>query len=175
MVQRFAADLGRHQRVFEQRLDLGAEHQVAGAVGVVQRFDADAVTVQQQAAFAVVPDRDSEHAFETVDEAFTPVPVGVENGFGVGARPVGVARRFELRSQRGVIVDFPVEHQRDAAVGSGHRLMSRGGEVDDGQPPERQSHIAAFRDEFPVVIRSAMRDRGTHAPEKLPGDFRTLS
>ena len=61
------------------------------------------------------------------------IGVEVQQDLGVGVGLEGIALGFELLAQLAVVVDFAVEGDAQAAIGSGHRLGTGGGEIDDGE------------------------------------------
>ncbi len=72
----------------------------------------------------------------------------------------------QLGAKLGVIVDFAVERQHEAAVGRQHRLVSRGRQVDDRQPAVAKADSRLGVDPQTRVIGAAMRDRARHALEQ---------
>ena len=115
----------------------------------VERLDAEAIAREQQPPPRRVPDREREHAAEALDAVVAPLLVGVDDRFGVGARAVAVAGRFELRPDVGVVVDLAVEDDPDRAVFVRQRLLA-GGQIDDAQ---------AAVAERGLVVDSAARHR----------------
>ena len=79
------------------RIDLSSEAntQLAVALGVVERLDAEPVAGQQQLAAARVPHREGEHAAQALDGAGAEVLVEVDDRFGVarGAERVAAPLR----------------------------------------------------------------------------------
>ena len=69
--------------VLQHRLDFGAEHESAAAVGVVQRLDAQPVACQQQPLPPDVPERECEHAAQLADTIVAGVLVQVDDRFRV--------------------------------------------------------------------------------------------
>src|SRR6266511_1593248 len=99
------------QRMLEQRLDLGAEHQHAAPVGPIQGFLTEAVACQQQPAPALVPEGEGEHAVQALEAAD--------------------AVALQLVAQCGVVVDLAVEDQTFVLLAQ-HRLSPARG-VDESQ------------------------------------------
>ena len=98
--ERVVVDGAVHLRHGQERLDLGAEHQVAAQLRVVERLDAQAVAREDQLLDAVVPDGEGEHAAELLGAVGAPFFVGVDDDFGVGVgtEACGRARLSSRRS-----------------------------------------------------------------------------
>jgi hypothetical protein len=94
--------------MLEQRLDFRSEGEQAPVPVIIERLDAQAIARAEQSAPAAVPDGEGEHASELVEAAGAALLVGVQDGLGVGARAVAMARPFERRAQIGMVVDFAV-------------------------------------------------------------------
>jgi hypothetical protein len=77
-------------------------------LGHVQRFDAQPVAAEQHPAAVPLDDREREHALEAVDEAVTPVVVGLGKHLGVAVREEAVAVAGQLTAQVLVVVDAAV-------------------------------------------------------------------
>src|SRR4051812_36693965 len=89
--------------------------------------------------------------------------VEVEDGLGVGVRPVLVALGLELGAQGGVVVDLAVVCDPDRSVLVGHRVVPRGREVDNRQPPVTEGYSLTRLDPAAGVVRTAVRNRVAHA------------
>ncbi len=99
--------LGHAQR--QQRLHLRAEEEPPLMLGPEQRLDAEPVAGDDQFALLRVPQRQGEHAPETVDEGLAVLGVGVEDHLAVAAGAEAVAQLGELLLQLAVVVDLTVE------------------------------------------------------------------
>lgn len=115
---------GRNRGVTEQSLDFGAEDDAIGRCRVIERFDSETIAREDKPAQALIPERDREHAVETLEcvEAFR----FIERDDDLGVRrAVELASACgEFLSQLDVIVDFAVKCKPDRFVGVGHRLSA---------------------------------------------------
>jgi hypothetical protein len=75
---------------------------------------AEAVACTDQQSFALVPDRECEHARQALDGGNTMLQVQREDHFGVGGRTEMVVG--QLTPELAVAVDLAVERHRDVAV-----------------------------------------------------------
>jgi hypothetical protein len=75
-----------------------------------------------------------------------------------------VARRLELRTQLGVVVDAAVEVHREAEPVVDHGLGAALGEVDDREPPVDEAGAAL--DPQALAVGPARRDRRAHPLER---------
>ena len=117
----------------DDRLELGGEDDAVAALGVEEGLDAERVAGEHQLAGRRVGDREREHAAELVEGGRPPVPPALEHYLGVRGSNEGRAGGLQLGPQLLVVVKLAVVDQRQAALA--HRLVGRGGEVDDRQPP----------------------------------------
>jgi hypothetical protein len=169
-VDRFRRPRPIDRRIFEERLDLRAEHEPAAAqLRVVDRLDADAIACEQQALPARIPDREREHAAEAFDAGIAPLLVPVDDHLGVGMGAEPVARALQLRAQVREVVDLAVERHPDAAVLVRQRLLTRG-DVDDAQPAMREADALAHV--VPVGVGAPVRDGVRHRRQQLTIDRR---
>ena len=150
--------------MLEQRLDLGCEQEVVADLGVVDRLDAVAVAGQHELAARSVPDGEGEHAVQSLERSKAPFLVGAQHDLGVRARAESVPDGLELPPQLAEVVDLPVEREHDPAL-VGHRLVSRRGQVDDGQAAVTKADRA--RHPCPFVVRPAMSDFSRHRRDEL--------
>lgn len=90
--------------------------------GVVERFDAEAVSGYEEFLVVCVPDGESEHAVEVVDAFLSVFEIGVEEGFGIGLGVELVSFLGERVADGLVVVDFAVED--DGVVGVGDWLCA---------------------------------------------------
>ena len=90
----------------------------------------------------------------------------MQDGLGVGARPVAVPGPFERRAQRGVVVDLAVEDDPERAGLVGHRLVAAL-DVDDAQTPMAQMSPGVVIEA--EIVRAAMADRVGHSPQGRSG------
>ena len=90
---------------------------------------------QQHAARLEIEDGEREHAGEARQHAGAPLPVGLEQHLRVARGTERGPERLELATQLEVVVDLAVVRDPAATVGARHRLVSRGAQVDDREPP----------------------------------------
>ncbi len=83
MEERLLIEVRADLRVREDRLDLRAEDQSGGGVGVVEGLDAEAVAGEEHLTPVRVPDREREHALEALDAADALLLAEVEDRLGV--------------------------------------------------------------------------------------------
>ena len=108
----------------------------------------------------LIPYDEGEHADEPVERRLAPLRVGSQQHLGIGVGAETVPGRLKLVAQLEVVVDLAVVDDPVAAVGVGHRLLRRVGEVDDAEPTmaERNRAGNAVEDAPPRPVRPAMRD-----------------
>ena len=163
-------DPHRHVRVGEQRLDLRPEYEMPPVAIVEQRLLARAIAREHEPAGAVVPQRDGKHAVDRLDEGRAALLVQVDENFGVGLGPETMALPFELGAELAEVVDLAVEDHADRPVLVRHRLIRRGGQVDDPQAAEPEAGAPARRHEQPFVVRSAMDQPVAHRDQHVGTD-----
>ena len=152
-------------RMLEQRLDLRAEHHQAVAYGVEQRLDAEPVAGENQPATPPVVDGDAEHAAHLVEEV--EVVPQVERKQHLAVRAAAQRPGRQARRELTVVVDLPVAHQGNRAVGADERLAPAV-RVDQCQPGERQADLAGrARAEHLLVVGSAVGERERHPTEDV--------
>ena len=153
----------------DDRLELGGEDDAVTALDVEEGLDAQRVAGEHQFAGRRVGDGEREHAAELVEGGRPPVPPAFKHDLGVRGGDEGRARCLQLCAQLLVVVEFAVVDQRQAALA--HRLVGRGGEVDDRQPPvpevQRDPFVLVAPD--PARVRTAVRDPvGHHVGQLAP-------
>ncbi len=79
---------------------------------------------------------------------------------------------LERGTQLQVVVDLAVENDLVAAVGTGHRLVTGGGKVEDCEPPMPEGDAGRGIQPQPLVIGAAVGDGIQHAPEHGAGVLR---
>ena len=126
-----------------------------------QRLLAEAVARQQQAAAALVPEGEREHAVERVHELRAVLLVEVDEHLGVRAAAEGVPALLEQVAQLAVVVDLAVQRRPHVARLVGERLVAAG-DVDHAEAPraERDASPRVLVDAF--VVGAAMRLRRVH-------------
>ncbi len=166
----------------EQGTDLRGERQALLRGVVVQRLDAEDVARQHEPPFLHVEDREREHPDEPGQGRRSPGGPRSEQDLGVPGRDEAPALGGERRAQLAVVVDLPVEHEVEPAIGRRHRLPRGGGQVEDRKAPVGQGDSTTERDpgvptgrrvgvaipaEEPHVV-------GTAVGETLRGDAQAL-
>ena len=131
---------GMRQKAFY----LAAKEQFALGIGVIIKgLDAEGIPGAEEALVRLVPDGKSKHAPQLFQHALAPLLVAVEQDFGVGmVGGEGVARRLQLGAQLHEVVNFAVEHHRQALILVEHGLAAAL-DVDDGEPPVAQGNAVA--------------------------------
>src|SRR5438477_6325341 len=98
-----------------KRVQLRREDDTVGEQLIEQRLLAGPVAREQQPLAPLVPDREGEHAVQTIEASDVPAPVGLENHFGVAVRLEDSAGAFELAADVAEVVDLAVEDDPAAA------------------------------------------------------------
>ncbi len=155
-----------HLRQLQQALELGGEYQPPGNFAIEQRFDAQAIPGQHQALAAVIPEGKAKHPAQLVNAVRTVFFVEVDDNLGIGLRVECVAPALQLRAQFPVVVDLPIEHDLNAAILIGHRLMT-GLQIDDTQPAHAQANRSINVEAF--VIRPPVNHHIAHRLDVLEG------
>src|SRR5207248_4673640 len=119
------AQLDAERGMAQERLDLGAEQEVAGGFGVVERFDAVAIAGQHQRSAPPIPDRQREHAVEASEAFLAPLRVCDEHDLRIRLRAEAMAKPLELGPELTEVINLPVERQHELAGAIDHRLMTR--------------------------------------------------
>ncbi len=142
-----------------------------GSLGQVQRFDTKPVPGERDDTGFAVGDRERGHAREAGNTADSPPVERLDDHLAVCGREESIARSFEFPAQVLVVIDAPVENQRQPQVAVHHRLGAAGGQVDDRQSPvtERDRTVR----EYAVGVRAARRHRSGHPGDG--GDVRRLA
>ena len=153
--------------MLQQRLDFGAEEQLAAHLNVIERLDAQMIPRQEQLAPDRIPDGEREHAVEPFHAGRAPLFVGVNDHLRVRLRPERVPGLEEFLAQFDVIVDLPVENDLDAPVLVADGLRAAAN-IDDAQPPVAQARLTVHQ--FAVAVRAAVPDGGIHPAQQLPVD-----
>ena len=101
-------DGARETGQLEHRLELRGKRDGAVGDAVVERLDPEAVTGQQQAPLARVPDRQGEHPAQPLEEGVAVLLVEVDEHLGVGGGGEAVSPPLQLSAQLAVVVDLAV-------------------------------------------------------------------
>src|SRR5579863_2425714 len=130
----------------------------------VERFDAEAIARENQAARGFGPQSDREHAAQAGEALRIPFEKSMENGFGVRVRLETMAERFQFGAQFQMIVDFAVEDDYSVAIRGEDGLVAAF-EVNNFQAGGAER--AHFRAEDALLVRSAMDEGRRGAPDAI--------
>src|SRR5262249_37124046 len=159
-----AGDVG----VLEDRLDLGAEQEAVGALGVVERLDPDAVAGQEELAGPAVPQGEGEEAAEALDAPWAPRLVGVHHHLAVAPAAEPMAEDLQLPAEGLVVEDLAVVDELDRAVLVGDRLGAGRREVDDLQPAPDEPDRALLEDA--ALVGPPVLEDLAHRLQQVSGD-----
>jgi hypothetical protein len=98
---------------------------------------------------------EAKHSAELLNAVVAVFLIGVENGFGVGTGPEGVAGSLQSFCQVPIVVDLAVEDDSRRAVLVEDRLPAAA-QVDDTEPPVAKPHPALH--EIARVVGPAMSE-----------------
>src|ERR1043165_9273309 len=170
VIERLLVDVRSDGGVLQNGFDLGGEDEAAVALIKVKRFDADAIAHEHELLFGSVPQRDRVITFDVVNEIEAAFFVKVNNRFGIRARSVFVAVRFEADAEFCVVVDLAVEDEPGVLVAAVHRLMTGGGEIDDRQTAKPEAAAMIIKKQVARVVRAAMRHLVAHSRDERSVD-----
>ena len=103
---------------------------------------------------AFIVNGESEHAAQAAEQTVdAPLLKAVQEHFGI-ARGDELVRR-KLAGEFGIVVDFAVVGDPNAAVFVGHGLMAGGREIDDREAPVTEDHAGVL--EQAAIVGTAMR------------------
>ena len=151
----------------KNRLQLRRESDPVLGLGVVKRFDSQAIARQHEALLPDVPDGEGEHAPQVIDAAWAVVLVQMNDGLGValGAEPMAVSH--QLAMQFLVVVDLAVEDDPHGPVFVEHRLLSAF-EIDDAEAPHAERDTVL--DVNALLVGAAMHHHSTHRTDLVLED-----
>ena len=163
-----------HQAGSQQGPHFRSEGEVLVATVVVQGFDAQAITGDEELLRVLVQHREGEHAFQARQAGRAPMQVGRQEHLGIRVGAEGIRNRgaLQLGTQRTVVVDLAVEGDHVAAIGRAEGLVSAGTEVDDAEAAMAQHGIAT--NVHTSGIRTAMGHGIGHALHPLGGSAQAL-
>src|SRR5205085_11847922 len=118
---------------------------------------------QHELFFTRVPQRDGVIAFDLVDEVEAAFFVEMQDCFGVSARGVLVTTLFEIGAEKSMVVDLAIEDEPGVFVTTVHRLMTRGRQVDDGEPAKPKPTAMPIKHQLARIVRPAMHHLIAHA------------
>ena len=100
--------LARNQAGGKQRFELGGEYEPAAGFVQVKWLDPKTVAPEDQFALAAVPDCESKHAAQLLDETLAIFLVEMKDNFSVRRGVKGMAAPFEIGAQFGGVVTSPL-------------------------------------------------------------------
>src|SRR5215472_11958752 len=136
----------------------------AAIPAVIEGLDAKSIAGGEQNPLSPVPDHECEHAVEMGDALATIFLIGMHDRLSVTAGAISMSLGFKLGAQPGVVIDFPIEHNRDVLGFVGQWLMP-GLNVDDAQAAHRESDVSV--DEEAFIVGTAVRNALGHRCQRL--------
>src|SRR4030095_11374758 len=110
-MQRRAVEARRDTRKCKERLRFRGECEPMRVAVQVDRLDPEGGTPHPQPPAARIPQRESVHAVQPMDELVVPLGVAMYDDLAVGSGLEPMAGGLELASQLAKIVDFTVAHE----------------------------------------------------------------
>src|SRR5581483_9504186 len=155
----------------------------------IEWLDPEPIPRAKHRPFTRIPQREGEHAVETIQATGTPRPIGREDDFRIGFRSKSMALGLKLAPQLGRVVDLAVVRDPQQPILGPHRLPPERREVHDREPAMPESNrelipigtdglrqgsddgdrffLRAKREEnVPLAIRPAMRLDAGHRLEQ---------
>ncbi len=127
----------------KDRPDLGREVQAAVLLHIIERLHAHPVAGDEKRSVALVPDREREHAAQSLEQALeSPGLKTVRQHLGVRAAAKPVSRRLEFLPKFGMVIDLAVVDGPDRAVLARDGLVSAG-DIHYGEPSDAERDILA--------------------------------
>src|SRR5260370_1196953 len=163
-VERVPVELACGEPGSHEGLELGSECDNPRRMHIVKGLDPDPVPREKQPARLGIPNREREHAAETLDSAGALLFVEVQHRFRVALGAEAVTATEELGAKAPVVVDLAVEDDRLGPILGEDRLLSTH-QVDDGEPPHAEPR--ASRHEDPLIVGTPVADRRAHGPDPL--------
>jgi hypothetical protein len=165
MIKRLAIQSPRDNRRFEDGFDFRSEQDAAVELTVIERFDSQAISYEQELVAAVIHKREGEHApklRQHVQAVFFP---RVQDDFSIRVTPKNMPLGFESGFQVCKVVNLAVENDLDGSVLIAHGLAAGLGEINDAKAamPQRPTVFARYA----VLVRAAMRETIGHAPSQI--------
>ena len=141
-----------------ERANVGAEHEALVPGVVVERLLAEAVAGERERLVALVPDRQREHAVQSLQRAGSPLAPRVQQHLPVPFGRERMTEASELVAKLAIVVDLAVEHQVQAIEVK--RLVGAWVQIDHRQAAKRKARSAVVPD--PLVVGPAVRHRAGH-------------
>ena len=129
-------------------------------VGDIKRLDSQAFTSDQHAPPNFIPECESKHAIQALDEAVTVLSVGVNHHPAVGLSLEAVPPGFQFTTQLAKVADFSIAYQPQPIILARDGLVVAG-KIDDGKPAHADCARAVRM--HALVVRAAMRGNQPHS------------
>ena len=159
LVERLEIDGAVNVIANQQRLDLGRQEERVIGQRVVERLLAGTIPRRQQGLRAAIPERERKHATNLLEEALTPLLVGMYQYLDIGLAAKAVALCHQPLPHRLEIVDLAVRHEMDRTILALERLLTAA-HVDDRQATHRETDTGEPHLAF--VIGATMAKRPHH-------------
>lgn len=170
--ERRRVDLADEVRMLPQRGQFRAEEKGAVVQTVDERLHAKAVAAEREDVLGTVPNRKREHAHESLHGVLdAPRLEGSEQHLGVRVAVEGEAARGQLLPERLEVVDLSVVDDHVAPRRGGHRLMARGGEVEDREPTVREADAVGIVRPEALVVGASVGDAVGERSQTLGAAF----
>src|SRR5256885_1569556 len=127
--------------MLENRLNLGPKNQPAAGLRVIQRFNSEAVTRQQEPPLALIPHGESKHPAQVLNALLTEFLIKMDDYFGIARSCQNMSPGFQLSSQQLVIINFAVEDSHDGPVFVADWLLPSI-QIDDAKPPHSHRKVS---------------------------------
>ena len=150
----------------EERLRLRRDQDAARSLRVDERLDPEAIARRDEPPAPRVPEDERDLAAEVLDERVAVLLVEMDDELAVAPGAEAVPLRLELPAGALEVVELSVDDGDDAPVLVGERLRAAL-DVDDREAPVPETRDARGVDEDALAVRSAVRDRGEPAPDRL--------
>jgi hypothetical protein len=99
---------------------------------IIDEFDAHGIAGHDQPFLLNVPNSESEHTVEMIEDIRAPLAIAVYNNLGVAVGSKTISQLLKLQSQFFEIINLAVENHPDGFFSVGHWLMASG-QVDNGE------------------------------------------
>jgi hypothetical protein len=106
-----------------------------------------------------IPDRQTEHAVETIEHLIAPLLISMDDDLRIGSRSENVPTRFQLTPELQEIVDLAIEDYPNGFFLIRHGLAATR-KIDDREPSKPESERSC--DIVPLVIRTSMNKAFCH-------------
>ena len=160
----------------QQRFQLAGKRQSAVVKAIIHRFLAKPIASDHQSLLVAVPDGQSKHASQMLDEVQTMLLVQVHDDFRVAVGLELMPRAKQIGSQFEVVVDFAVEDNLDAAVFVPQRLRAASN-IDDAESSVAKCDagrcvmdVTCRPEIMSVCVRASMTDTVRHPLQSVRRD-----